>query len=97
MPAATRQGDTCTGHDACPSRPLAKGSPNVFFNGQPAGRVSTDHYAAHGCIVHAPHSAVVLSGSSTVFINGCPAARVGDPVSCGGSVRQGSPNIFIGG
>ena len=97
MPALTRQGDNCTGHDACPPRPLATGSPNVIVNDKGAGRVSADIYAAHGCDAHAPHSAVIASGSSNTFINGFPAGRVDDPVSCGGNVAEGSPNVFVGG
>ena len=33
MPAITRQGDSDTGHDACPGTPLSGGSPNVNING----------------------------------------------------------------
>lgn len=96
MPAQTRIGDNDTGHDACPPRPLAGGSPNVYINGIPAGRVG-DAYTTHGCPAHAPHSGVIASGSGTVFINGRAAGRIGDPVSCGGSVAVGSPNVFVGG
>ncbi len=96
MPAATRQGDKDTGHDACPPRGLAGYSPNVFINGKGAGRVGDD-YPAHGCPVHPSHSRTIASGSSTVFINGKAAARIGDSVSCGGSVAEGSGNVFIGG
>ena len=96
MPAATRQGDNDTGHDACPPRGLAGCSPNVFINRKGAGRVG-DAYPAHGCPVHPPHGGNIASGSSSVFINGIPAGRVGDSVSCGGSVAQGSPNVVIGG
>ena len=42
MPAATRQSDCCTGHDACPPVPLVECSPNVIINGLGAGRVG-DH------------------------------------------------------
>lgn len=97
MPAQTRLGDNCTGHDSCPPRPLATGSPNVFMNGKAAGRVSIDNYALHGCPDHTPHSAVITTGSPNVFINGYPAGRIGDPVSCGGSVAEGSPNVIING
>lgn len=96
MPAQTREGDNCTGHDACPPRPLVSGSPNVIVNGKRAGRVSADSYASHGCIDHSPHSAVIASGSDKVRINNYPAGRVADPVSCGGSVAQGSPNVITG-
>lgn len=93
---ATRKGDCCTGHDACPAVPLAEGSPNVFINGQPAGRVG-DHYTSHGCVTHPGHQDVIAAGSSSVFINGRPAARVGDSVSIGGAVQDGSGDVFIGG
>lgn len=96
MPAATRLGDNCTGHDSCPPVPLVEHSPDVNINGLGAGRVG-DHYAAHGCISHSSHQDVIASGSSTVFINGKPAARVGDSVSIGGSVQGGSGDVFIGG
>ena len=95
MPAITRQGDSDTGHDACPGTPLSGGSPNVNINGKAAGRVG-DSYVPHGCDIHAPHSGVIASGSATVFINGKSAGRVGDPVSCGGTVAQGSNNVIVG-
>ena len=97
MPALTREADKCTGHDACPPRPLATCSPDVIVNGRGAARVVKDIYEAHGCDAHAPHSAVIASGSGNTYINGYPAGRIGDPVSCGGSVAEGSPNVFVGG
>ncbi len=96
MPAATRLGDSCTGHDGCGSTLLIECSPNVNINGKGAGRLG-DSYAAHGCIVHPSHQDKIAAGSSMVFINGLPAARIGDAVSIGGSVRDGSNNVFIGG
>ena len=68
----------------------------MYINGIPAGRVG-DAYVAHGCSVHPPHTGVIASGSGTVFINGRAAGRIGDPVSCGGAVAVGSPNVFVGG
>ena len=96
MPPATRQGDNDTGHDACPPRGLAGHSPDVYINGRGAGRVGDD-YPAHSCPAHPPHTGVIASGSSTVYINSRQAGRIGDPVSCGGSVAVGSPNVIIGG
>lgn len=96
MPAATRQGDNNTGHDACPPRGLESHSDDVYINGKGAGRVG-DSYPAHGCPAHPPHSGNIAAGSGTVFINGRAAGRIGDPVSCGGSVAVGSGNVFIGG
>ena len=96
MPAQTRVGDANTGHDACPQTTLASGSPNVFINGIPAGRVG-DPYVPHSCPAHSSHVGTIASGSGTVFINGIPAGRIGDSVSCGGTVAAGSPNVFVGG
>lgn len=96
MSSATRIGDKCTGHDACPPRPLIEGSANVFVNGRRAGRLG-DSYTTHSCDEHPPHTGVIAAGSKTVYINGKSAGRVGDAVSCGGSVGEGSSNVFIGG
>ena len=94
MPAITRQGDTCTGHDDCPPSSLVGGESNVLIDGKPVGVVGST-YAPHGCDVHDPHSDVIASGSSTVFVNGKPVGRVGDAVSIGGSVASGSPTVTV--
>ena len=39
MPAVTRLRDNNTGDDACPLVALARGSPNVFVNGEAVARV----------------------------------------------------------
>lgn len=96
MPAATRQGDCCTGHDGCGPVPLTGCSSNVFINGKGAGRVG-DSYSPHGCVVHPAHADTIAAGSATVKINGLSAARVGDAVSIGGTVRDGSGSVSIGG
>lgn len=93
--SATRVGDFCTGHDLCGEVPLVKGENSVFFNGKAAGVVGSE-YAEHWDEEHLPHSGKIISGAPNVFINGKHAARVGDAVSCGGVVKEGSPNIFIG-
>lgn len=91
---ATRMTDCCTGHDSCAAVPLVEASEDVFINSLGAGRVG-DHYSPHGCIVHPSHPDNIAEGSPDVFINGKPAGRVGDSVSIGGSVRDGSSNVFI--
>ena len=96
MPNATRLNDNDTGHDVCAPTALIAASADVIINGRGAGRVG-DSYAPHGCKIHPSHSGNIASGSATVFINSKHAGRVGDSVSCGGSVAEGSSNVFIGG
>lgn len=94
MPAACRIGDPISCGDT-----EAQGSPDVFCNGIPWTRVGPDLTAGH-CFAPTP----IASGSPTVFINNLPAARVGDPIvahTCppipathGGSVANGSPDVF---
>ena len=94
MPAASRIGDQCTGHDCFPPRINDSGSDNVFINSIGAHRVG-DHWVEHSCDSNT-HDSVLATGSSTVFVNGLPAARIGDLIECGSAVSQGSPNVFIG-
>jgi uncharacterized Zn-binding protein involved in type VI secretion len=95
MPAATRLGDVCTGHDCYGPRVNDQASENVFINGIGAHRVG-DHWVTH-CCGPACHDSVMETGSSTVFINGLAAARIGDMVACGSASAQGSPSVFFGG
>lgn len=95
MAASTRLGDNDTGHDACPGTALSGASTTVYVNGRGAGRVG-DPYVAHGCPVHPSHVGQIASGSTTVYIDGISAGRIGDSVSCGGSVAEGSSDVFIG-
>lgn len=96
MPAVTRLGDKCTGHDSCPAVKLANCySKNVAINGIPVGLVG-DTYEPHGCSSHDTHVGSIATGSPNVTINGRAVGRVGDSVSCGGTVAEGSPSVFIG-
>lgn len=95
MSSVTRLNDLGGGHDACPSRALATASNNVFINGRGAGRVG-DSYVPHSCIEHPPHVGVIAVGSSTVFVNKKRLGRIGDAISCGGSVIEGSADVFAG-
>lgn len=94
MPAVTRLGDACTGHDGFPPRPSSSASGDVFVNGIAVHRQG-DSWASHGC-GHTSH-AVLASGSVTVFVNGKMIGRIGDPVDCGSAVAQGSSDVFAGG
>ena len=100
MPAVTRLGDICTGHDCFQPRQSTSGSPNVFVNGIPA-HCESDSWATHTCthpeVPHGSHGGSLASGSRTVYVNGKQLGRIGDPVSCGSTVASGSNNVFAGG
>lgn len=96
MAQGHRLGDLGSGHDACPVRPLASASADVFVNGKGSARLG-DSYAPHGCPEHIPHVGHLASGSASVYINGRAACRIGDAIDCGGAALEGSPNVFIGG
>lgn len=93
--AVVRLGDYCTGHGCFPPRPNISASPNVLVNGRGWHRLG-DGWASHCCPGFGCHGGQAASGSSTVFINGRPACRVGDAVSCGSRMRDGSDNVFCG-
>ena len=95
MAAAARLGDYCTGHGCWPPRTGVTASYNVFVNGIRAHRL-TDLWAVHCCPSDGCHPGVVASGSASVFINGLPAARIGDDISCGSLIAEGSENVSIG-
>lgn len=93
---AAYETSTETGHGDWPGRTTSEGSGNVFINGKKAHR-KTDGWPTHCNSLGECHTGVTAKGSNKVFINGLPAARIGDPLSCGGTIATGSPNVMIGG
>ncbi len=85
MPACARMGDphACpiTGHGITP---IIMGSPNTYFDGQPAACVG--HKTACG--------ATIVVGFPKFTVNGLPVAYMGSPTTHGGLVIAGSPDIF---
>ncbi len=102
MPAVVRIGDMSTGHDCFPPTSM-QGTPvsKTFINGRKPGvRNGQSFHQTHSCgdTVHpAPEARSHSGGSSNTFIEGFAASRIGDNISCGDAVGQGSPNTFIGG
>ncbi|TVU88630.1 type VI secretion system PAAR protein [Vreelandella titanicae] len=87
-------GDIGTEHEKFPPTPVTAGSPDVFVDSKPVGRVG-DPLEPHAKPNHPPHSRTISSGSTTVLINGRPAALTGGSVDCGG-VTIGSGSVIIG-
>jgi uncharacterized Zn-binding protein involved in type VI secretion len=70
---------------------------SVIINGLPAAVVGSLYspHAPYGS-PHPPHNAATITvGSDTVFVEGIPLARVGDPLSCGHSIADGSPDVEV--
>lgn len=97
MPAVTRLGDLSTG-DPCgaPPRGSSSASSDVFVNGIAVHRQG-DSWIPHSCPSSSPHGATLVSGSSSVYVNGKQVGRIGDPISCGSTVAEGSSDVFVGG
>ena len=94
MPAVTRLGDQCTGHGCFPARPSTSAAASVFVNGIAMHRVvfvCFSFFCGPAC-----HASVLAEGSSSVFAEGQAVGRIGDPVACGSSVAEGSPNVYAG-
>ena len=95
MPAATRKGDSTTGHGWYPTM-SDEGSPTVFVNNKPTVRVG-DHFTTHSLPYPpvAPHDSVSAQGSPTVFVENLAMMRIGDETSCSDKVSTGSPDVFV--
>lgn len=89
MPQLSRVGDTNQTKGA-----IVGGAQSVLCNGLPVGQQGnkiTPHHPYKG-----PHnSATVSDGSPSVFAEGIAVARVGSGNSCGHSMVQGSPDVFV--
>lgn len=97
MAAASRLGDLSTGHGCFPPTACTGGTASkTYINGIPA-QIQGSSFLVHFCGRSVHPTRLASSGSSTVFIEGKPAIRIGDNISCGDTVGQGSPNTIIGG
>ena len=97
MPSQSRLGDMSKGHDGYPPTPsVVTPVSTVFINGIKAVTVDAE-FETHtkGRDVHPQSSRKVTGGSPNVFFEGKPAARVDDPISCGDTIGEGSPDVFI--
>lgn len=76
---------------------IMRGAGTVFSNGIPVGlHVSQITPHAPWGPPHPPHDAATTTqGSPTVFCEGVPVLRVGSGNSCGHSIVEGSPDVFV--
>jgi len=87
MTQLSRVGDTNQDKGA-----IVRGAGTVFCNGIQVG-LHVSPITPHGKGGHS--AAVTTDGSPTVFAEGCPVLRIGSGNSCGHSIAQGSPDVFV--
>ena len=87
MPSISRIGDTNEARGA-----IISGASTVFANGILLG-LQGSKLSPHGKDAH--KSASVTNGSPSVYADGLPVARVTSGNSCGHSMAQGSPDVFV--
>jgi len=92
MANLSRQGDQNT-----TGGKIVRGAGTVYANGIPVGlHVSTITPHSPFGKPHPPHNAArTTEGSPTVFAEGDPVLRVGSGNTCGHSIIQGSPDVFV--
>jgi len=93
MPQLCRVGDQNEAGGA-----IIGGASTVFANGIKVGQVGNQltPHSPWGKKPHPPHDkATVTSGSSTVFADGIQVARISSSNSCGHSMSQGSPDVYV--
>lgn len=79
-----------SGHGPYPPTQVNASQTKVFVEGK-AAIINNDFANNHG---HTPVGQVIAS-STTVFINGIPAAQIGDSLTDGDTIVQGSSKVFI--
>jgi len=92
MAALSRKGDANqTGGQ------IIRGADTVYANGIKVGlHVSPITPHAPWGPPHPPHDApTTTEGSPTVIVEGCHVLRIGSGNTCGHSIVEGSPDIFV--
>ena len=92
MPNLSRKGDKNNAGGA-----IVRGAGTVLANGINVG-LHVSPITPHSPFgkPHPPHaSASTTNGSPTVFAEGVPVLRIGSGNSCGHSIAEGSPDVFV--
>ena len=98
MPAGSgisRLKDLESGHQCWPPVPVITGSSNVFVNSFAAVRGGGVN-AIHVCGKKPPHADTCVKGSIRVRINMLGAMRIGDVLSFGAVMTEGSHTVLAG-
>ncbi|EQA7786703.1 PAAR domain-containing protein [Acinetobacter baumannii] len=90
MAAVSYNGALTTGHGPYPPTQIKSSQTKFFVGGIPA-LVAGDLANNHG---HTPVGACI-STTTKFFVSGKAIVRIGDPLTDGDTVAQGSPKVFV--
>lgn len=99
MPGVATQSTSSTGHACFPPTNSTSGyATTAFFNGKAIQLKGQTIYQPHSCgsSTHANNLRMVSEGSGSFFMEGKSVARIGDGITCGDMIAEGSGNAFIG-
>lgn len=99
MAAVALEQKVSTGHGCFPpTQAIGPYTTTSFFNNKAIQLLNHTKYAPHTCgtVTHTPDQRITSSASSTFFLEGKAVCRIGDDISCGDAIAEGSDSAFIG-
>lgn len=95
MSGIAKDGAKTSGHEQFPPTTVTASSTKVFVEGSKVC-LDGDSIVPHTRQVKPfdTHTGNVNATTSKIFVEGKPVARMGDPVSCGDTIAQGSSRVF---
>lgn len=94
MSGVAFKGGKCTGHSCFPPRESTEGADTVTVNDKPVHCVG-HQWAFHTCGDNT-HKGALANGSDGVSVEGVAVGRIGDDVTCGSVVAEGSEDTTAG-
>lgn len=83
-----------TGHSTAPPTRVVTEQDFVFISGRPVV-LDGDKIVPHAYHDDPPHDGSVIASNEYVRINGIKVGQVGDPISCGDTISEGSEFVFM--
>lgn len=87
-------GSITTGHSSAPPTRLISTQDIVYVEGK-AVLVEGDEIVKHSYTDDPPHGGVVISSNAVVHIGGKRVAQIGDRISCGDTISEGSSIVVV--